>query len=140
MITITCPPLVDAPRNGDIDCSLGDDGEANPGDSCTYTCDNGFGLQDGSTTRTCQNDGTWSGTEPRCRRGIVVLIICRDAVKYHHSNKYFSPRKYINFISMYCAYSDNKMEVSIFFDYVHIQNMRQAYRQIKYIDFPTVMG
>ncbi|XP_065905187.1 sushi, von Willebrand factor type A, EGF and pentraxin domain-containing protein 1-like [Dysidea avara] len=69
----TCPPLVDAPRNGNIDCSLGDDGEANPGDTCTYTCNDGFGLQDGSTTRTCQNDGSWSGTEPRCRRVCDLL-------------------------------------------------------------------
>ena len=69
---ITCPPLVDAPRNGDIDCSLGDDGKANPGDTCTYTCDDGYGLQEGSTTRTCQNDGNWSGMEPRCRRGTLL--------------------------------------------------------------------
>ena len=61
-----------APNNGDIDCSLGGDGEANPGDTCTYTCDDGFGL-DGSGSRTCRNDGSWSGTEPtcRCRRGML---------------------------------------------------------------------
>ena len=67
-IGITCPSL-NSIRNGDIDCSLGGDGEANPGDTCTYTCNDGFGL-DGGATRTCQNDGMWSGTEPRCRRGI----------------------------------------------------------------------
>ena len=71
---ITCPQLVDTPRNGDIDCSLGDDGQPNPGDTCTYTCNDGYGLQEGSTTRTCQNDGTWSGKKPRCRRGIYIYI------------------------------------------------------------------
>ena len=64
---VTCPPLT-APDNGDIDCSLGDDGEANPGDTCTFTCDNGHELT-GSETRTCQNDGMWSGSEPTCDRG-----------------------------------------------------------------------
>jgi len=59
-----------APNNGDIDCSLGGDGEANPGDTCTFTCDDGFEL-DGSDSRTCRDDGSWSGTEPRCRRGML---------------------------------------------------------------------
>ena len=34
----TCPPLT-GPDNGDIDCSLGGDGEANPGD---FICDDGL--------------------------------------------------------------------------------------------------
>ena len=66
-IVPTCPPLT-APDNGDVDCSLGDDGEANPGDTCTYSCDDGYDLS-GSTTRACQDDGTWSGTEAVCSRG-----------------------------------------------------------------------
>ena len=31
----------------------------------SYTCNSGFRLV-GSATRTCQNDGTWSGEHPRC--------------------------------------------------------------------------
>lgn len=31
----------------------------------TYTCNQGFRLV-GSTTRTCQADGSWSGEHPRC--------------------------------------------------------------------------
>ncbi|XP_065905188.1 P-selectin-like [Dysidea avara] len=65
----TCPPLT-TPDNGDVDCSLGDDGEANPGDTCTYSCDDGYDLS-GSTTRACQDDGTWSGTEAVCSREIT---------------------------------------------------------------------
>ena len=30
-----------------------------------YACNSGFRLV-GSTTRTCQADGTWSGEHPRC--------------------------------------------------------------------------
>ena len=82
-IVRTCPPLVDAPCNGDINCSLGDDGQPNPGDTCTYTCDDGFGLQEGSTTRTCQNDGTWSGTEPRCRQGILCLFTILKVIQIY---------------------------------------------------------
>ena len=65
-IVPTCPPLT-APDNGDIDCSLGDDGEANPGDTCTFTCDDGYELG-GSTSRTCGDDGSWSGTDTTCTR------------------------------------------------------------------------
>ena len=66
-----CRLLTDAPDNGDIDCSLGGDGQPNPGDTCTYSCNDGFGLQGGSATRICQNDETWSGSIPRCRRGML---------------------------------------------------------------------
>ena len=31
----------------------------------TYTCDVGYTLQ-GSNSRTCQSDGQWSGSVPRC--------------------------------------------------------------------------
>ncbi|XP_035675655.1 sushi, von Willebrand factor type A, EGF and pentraxin domain-containing protein 1-like [Branchiostoma floridae] len=37
------------------------------GDTVTFSCDPGFEIQ-GSTDRLCQADGTWSGTQPRCRR------------------------------------------------------------------------
>ena len=60
----TCPRLT-APANGDVDCSLGDDGQPNPGDTCTFTCDDGFGLS-GSASRTCMNDETWSGSTTSC--------------------------------------------------------------------------
>ena len=68
----TCPPLT-APDNGDIDCSLGDDGEANPGDTCTFTCDDGYELG-GSTSRTCGDDGNWSGTDTTCTRGMHCVM------------------------------------------------------------------
>jgi len=52
-----------------IACQLGVNEVANPGETCTFTCDDGFTLT-GSSTRTCQDDGTWSGTEPMCGTGM----------------------------------------------------------------------
>ncbi|XP_033732290.1 sushi, von Willebrand factor type A, EGF and pentraxin domain-containing protein 1-like [Pecten maximus] len=34
--------------------------------SVGYSCDTHYTLVDGSSTRTCQLSGTWSGTQPRC--------------------------------------------------------------------------
>ena len=57
-LVITCPVL-SAPDNGQISCSPGND---NPGDTCTFTCDDGFEIS-GTESRTCQNDGTWNGAD-----------------------------------------------------------------------------
>jgi len=69
---VVCDPLV-APENGNIDCLLGDDGNANIGDTCSFTCNAGFGLH-GSTMRECQpqhGEGTsWSGSEASCEVGM----------------------------------------------------------------------
>ena len=35
------------------------------GDTATYTCDSGYELV-GSATRTCQADGSWTGSAPTC--------------------------------------------------------------------------
>ena len=50
-----------------IDCTLGNDGVPNPGDTCTFTCDTGYEVT-GSGTSTCQSDGSWSSSAPTCRR------------------------------------------------------------------------
>ena len=51
-----------------ISCSLVVDGVPSTGDTCSYTCDTGYELT-GSSTRTCQTDGTWSGSDTMCTRG-----------------------------------------------------------------------
>jgi len=65
-----------APENGDINCSLGDDGVANIRDTCSFTCDDGFSLR-GSPMRECQfrrGEGTsWSGNEARCVPGMCRM-------------------------------------------------------------------
>ena len=63
MIT-ACQPLT-VPDNGMINCSLGGDGKPGVGDTCTFTCNDGYELT-GSVNRSCQIDGTWSGTETNC--------------------------------------------------------------------------
>ena len=56
-----------------INCSLGGDGVPSFEDTCTYTCNNGYELtgsrSSSSSSRTCQSDGTWSGSFPMCTRG-----------------------------------------------------------------------
>ena len=59
-----CPSLT-ALSNGMISCSLGGDGVAHPDDTCTVTCNDGYQLM-GSGTRTCGNDGSWSGNDAMC--------------------------------------------------------------------------
>ena len=55
------------PNNGVINCSLGDDGVPSYEDTCNFTCNTGYELT-GSDTRTCQSDGSWSGSEVMCRQ------------------------------------------------------------------------
>ena len=38
------------------------------GQEAVYACDPGYGLV-GDPSRSCRLDGTWSGTDPVCRRG-----------------------------------------------------------------------
>ena len=60
--------LLTNPNNGTINCSLGGNGVLNPGETCTVTCDNNYQLIT-NDTRTCLNNGSWSGSDALCRRG-----------------------------------------------------------------------
>ena len=53
------------PSNGTVTCPRGDDAAPSTGDICTYTCNTGYKLI-GSHTRTCQSNGSWSGSVPMC--------------------------------------------------------------------------
>ena len=55
--------------NGKLVCSLGDDRIHSYEDTCSFTCNTGYELI-GSDTRTCQSDGTWSGSDSMSRRGM----------------------------------------------------------------------
>ena len=50
-----------APFNGAVDTSSGTTFMK----TATYTCNTGYA---GNTTRTCQADAIWSGSEPTCTR------------------------------------------------------------------------
>ena len=57
---ILCEPLQPAPNlKVNTLCSRV------PGDSCEFTCEIGYDLI-GSSTRTCNSEGSWTGTQPRC--------------------------------------------------------------------------
>ena len=51
-----------------INCLLRDDGAPSYEDTCSFTCDTGYELT-GSESRTCQVNGTWSGSIAMCIRG-----------------------------------------------------------------------
>ena len=42
------------------------------GAMATYTCDEGFNLI-GNSTRLCQADGSWKGTDPTCQSELTDL-------------------------------------------------------------------
>ncbi|XP_065899833.1 uncharacterized protein [Dysidea avara] len=90
IIDIQCDDL-SAPSNGEItSCSSDRVGVGYEGDTCNFTCNTGYELT-GSDTRTCQSDGSWSGTESMCKRvrcpplnnpnnGMVRCILGDDGV------------------------------------------------------------
>ena len=63
-IDIQCDNLT-IPSNGGMSCSSGIMGMGYEGETCTFTCNTGYELI-GSSTRTCQSDGNWSGSQTRC--------------------------------------------------------------------------
>ena len=69
----SCSPLTD-PNNGVIKCFLGDDGVLSYEDICSFTCNTGYELT-GSDARTCQSDGSWSGSDAVCRKGNSVIPV-----------------------------------------------------------------
>ena len=71
-VSVQCLSLTD-PNNGMIICSLGDDGVPSYKDTCSFTCNTGYELTV-NDTRTCQSDGSWSGSDPMCRQGNVTII------------------------------------------------------------------
>ena len=73
ILLVSCPSL-DSPSNGMINCSLEDDPVPSYEDTCNFTCNTGYELT-GSETRTCQSDGSWSGSIAMCRIGEWFLVV-----------------------------------------------------------------
>ena len=69
---VPCPSLTN-PNNVTMNCSVRDDGVPSYEDTCNFTCNTGYELT-GSDTRTCQSNGSWSGSDVVCRRGSVAII------------------------------------------------------------------
>ena len=75
--TVNCLRLTN-PNNGMIKCALGDDNVTSYEDTCSFRCNTGYELT-GSDTRTCQSDGTWSGSNATCERGKMLPLKCTHA-------------------------------------------------------------
>ena len=68
IVDIRCDNL-STPANGEItSCTSGRIGVGYEGDTCSFTCNTSYELT-GSDTRTCQSDGSWSGTGTTCTDG-----------------------------------------------------------------------
>ena len=62
-----CPS---SPANGYIDDCSG----TKPVDSIlSYHCNTGYSIFSTKTSRICQSDGKWSGTTPKCEKGIIYF-------------------------------------------------------------------
>jgi len=64
---VNCTILTDPP-NRVINCTM----DVND-PSCNFTCNTGYELT-GSATRSCQADGSWSGTNASCIIGLSINI------------------------------------------------------------------
>jgi len=78
-LDIQCSNLT-KPSNGEIvSCNSASIGVGYEGDTCSFTCNTGYELS-GNDTRTCQSDGSWSGSEIMCERGIYYMLYCSALV------------------------------------------------------------
>ena len=66
-IIVQCPSLTSP--NGKYRCNLGSDGVISYEDICLLVCNTGYEPIN-STNRTCQSDGSWSGSDNVCSRGM----------------------------------------------------------------------
>ena len=71
-VDIRCDNLT-SPANGMMSCSSGRDGVGYERDTCNFTCNTGYVLT-GNAMRTCQSNGSWSGIDAVCRRGMYYMI------------------------------------------------------------------
>ena len=59
-------------------------------DQVEYSCDRDYELYSGRQLRLCQEDGTWSGSSPACRRNRFLFIkYLNDQLKTCNNNRSF---------------------------------------------------
>ena len=111
-IAITCPPL-ECPPNGNITYS-GDQLRAN-GSIATYTCQEGYKVEKGNTTRVCNvnSDGTtkWTGEPLECKRVGYCMSIKHCTLLCH-----ISPMQYLQTVgptSRTTATSDTTTTITV---------------------------
>ena len=86
---VRCPPS--NLNNGVISCFRGDDGILSYQDTCRFTCNTGY-RRSGSSQRTCQSDGSWSGSPVSCSiMGCSSSSLPMNSLLTHcHSRTYLS--------------------------------------------------
>ena len=70
---IACPLLTD-PANGTMNCILRMVDAPVEGDTCSFTCDDGYELT-GNAMRTCESSGNWSGDNVTCTRSMLYNVL-----------------------------------------------------------------
>ena len=59
------------------------------GSKVTYTCKAGYMMTAGSSSRTCQSNGLWSGSHPTCSRKCTMLCFAiTGGTQWHNSNHF----------------------------------------------------
>ena len=82
-----------------INCSLGNDGAHLYEDTCSFTCNTGYELT-GSDSRTCQSNGSWSGTNSVCKKGLNAILLV-VLVEFHTDRNNL---KFLRALVNYCGY------------------------------------
>lgn len=110
-----CPKL-DKPTNGEVVLT-----GLTLGKKAAYSCDLNFKL-DGNQERTCQNGGSWSGTEPSCVKVVNdddaggdefdYYGDCKDAILPPHHGKVHQTSKTPGSIAKYSCDANFKLEGS----------------------------
>ena len=114
ILLVSCPSL-DNPSNGMISCSLRDDAVPSYEDTCNFTCNAGYELA-GSDTRTCQSDGSWSGSTAMCTIGewllmCILMISLYSCTNYELHEELYRPDRYL-------------MCIIIYNDHIAVQNLK----------------
>ena len=75
-VVMDCGSLSD-PTNGQVTFTTTTEGSV-----ANYTCDTGYDPV-GDSTRTCQSDEQWSGSEPTCQSKFVINFV--PAIELHNN-------------------------------------------------------
>ncbi|XP_064388562.1 E-selectin-like isoform X3 [Halichondria panicea] len=74
----------------------------------TYTCDTGYTLNGGNTTRTCGSDGVWSGSAPTCQATCSenLPLISNGGITYVGGSTDNRP---VGTMAIYSCFGDNRL-------------------------------
>ncbi|XP_064386164.1 uncharacterized protein LOC135334777 [Halichondria panicea] len=91
---ITCPDLI-VPANGMISYNMGSASPRPVSTVATYTCNSGYTLNGGSSTRTCGSNGVWSGSELTCQPNCPDLpTLINGMIMYSAGSRFDSGATY----------------------------------------------